>query len=97
MVLGGSTRWVFIAVSNDISQSVRREARQRNRPEGLLLDDEELRFTVWVKTWGQILETCRDRLKFFQEHLQYTATHDSAVAYLQRTHEQYLPKKMQKP
>jgi hypothetical protein len=28
------TRWVFWAVSNDVTASVRREARQSNRPEG---------------------------------------------------------------
>lgn len=90
------TRWVFLAVSNDITPAVRREAKQRNRPEGLLLDDEELRITVWVKTWGQVLEDSRGRLRFFQEHLQYAANQDSAVAYLQRTHEKYLPKNLQK-
>jgi hypothetical protein len=90
------TRWIFLAVSNEISAYVRREARQRNRPEGILFDDEELRITVWVKTWGQLLESCRGRLKFFQEHLQYAANQDSAISYLQQTHDKYLPRKLQK-
>jgi hypothetical protein len=90
------TRWVFWAVSNDISDSARREAKQSNRPEGLLFDDEEQRIRIWVKSWGQIIETCRGRL-FFQERLQYEANQSTAPAYLQRTHDKYLPKNLKKP
>ena len=45
-----NTRWVFVAVSNEMTAGIRREARQRHRPEGIIFDDEELRITVWVKT-----------------------------------------------
>jgi hypothetical protein len=90
------TRWVFWAISNEITPSVRREARQSNRPEGLLHDDEEQRIKIWVKSWGQIIEACRARLTFFQEKLEYAANQDSGLAYLQRTHEKYLPKVLKK-
>lgn len=89
------TRWVFWAVSNDISDSVWREARQRNRPEGLLYEDEEQRITIWVKTWGHIVESCGARLRFFQDRLQYNADRDSALDYLRKTHAKYLPKELQ--
>jgi hypothetical protein len=90
------TRWIFWAVSNEVSPNVRREARQSNRPEGLLHDDEEQRIKIWVKSWGQIIEDCRARLTFFQEKLQYAANQDSGLAYLQRTHDKYLPKGLKK-
>ena len=33
-----NTRWVFWVVSNEIADSVRRDTRQRDRPEGMLHD-----------------------------------------------------------
>jgi hypothetical protein len=51
---------------------------------------------VWVKTWGQVIEACTGRLEFFEEHLQYAANQESALAYLHKTHEKYLPKALKK-
>jgi hypothetical protein len=86
------TRWIFWAVSNDISETVRKKAKQRNRPEGILYDDDEGRITVWVRSWGQIIQDCRARLEFFRQQLEYSADKDSALTYLRKTHERYLPK-----
>jgi hypothetical protein len=85
------TKWVFWAVSNEMTDEARRDARQRNRPEGLVFDDEELRITVWAKTWGQIISDCKGRLNFFKEKLDYEANHDSALSYLKKAHEKYIP------
>ena len=86
------TRWIFWAISNEMTEDARREAHQRGRPEGLVYDDEELRITVWAKTWGQIIQECKARHNFYREHLDYEADSDSAKAYLQSAHEKYLPK-----
>jgi hypothetical protein len=86
------TKWIFWAISNDISDSVRKKAKQRNRPEGLLYDDDDGRVFVWVKTWGQLIDAARARLEFFQQQLQYSADDESALKYLRKVHEQYLPK-----
>jgi acyl-CoA thioesterase FadM len=47
---------------------------------------------IWVKSWGQIIEAARARLEFFQEQLEYSADDESALAYLRKIHQQYLPK-----
>jgi hypothetical protein len=86
------TRWIFWAISNDMTEGVRKDAKQRNRPEGLLYEDDEGRITVWVRTWGQIIEDCRGRLEFFQKQLEYSADKDSALEFLRKTHDKYLPK-----
>jgi hypothetical protein len=86
------TRWIFWVISNEMTEAVRREARQRNRPEGILFEDEENRITVWVHTWGQIIESSRSRLSFFKEKLEYSADQDSGLDYLRKTHNKYLPK-----
>jgi hypothetical protein len=89
---GTNAGWVFWAISNDVSDSVRREVNQRDRPEGLLYEDREGSIRVWVKTWSQVIEDCRSRLRFFEESLRYRADENSALEYLRRTHEKYLPK-----
>lgn len=85
------TKWVFWAISNEMTDEARRDARQRNRPEGLVFDDEELRITVWAKTWGQIIQDCKGRLQFFKEKLDYEANQESALTYLKSAHEKYIP------
>jgi hypothetical protein len=85
------TRWVFWAISNEISDSVRREANQRNRPRDLLYEDEEERIFIWVRTWGQLIESCRARLEFFQRELNYSVENESALSYLRKMHSKYLP------
>ena len=85
------TQWVFWAISNDVSDSVRREANQRNRPRDLLYEEDEGRIFIWVKTWGQLIESCRARLEFFQRELNYNAENESALSYLRKMHNKYLP------
>jgi hypothetical protein len=85
------TRWRFIAVSNEISTGVRRQASQRNREFGLIHDDESQSITVWVFTWGQLLERARGRLEFFRKELNYNANQDSAQTHLKKLYSKYLP------
>jgi hypothetical protein len=85
------TRWTFWGVSNEISNEVRKEAKQKDRPEGLLYADEEGKMSIWVKTWGQIINDCRARLNFFQETLKYRASDETALEYLRKEYEKYLP------
>ncbi len=87
-------RWSFWAVSNEMTRDARRQARQRNLPEGLLFDDSEQNLRVWIKTWGEIIENCRARLEFFQEQLKYSADDESALVYLRRLHKEYLPDRL---
>jgi len=86
-----STRWTFWAVSNDISTNVRKEAKQQGRPEGVLYADDEGKMTIWVKTWGQIVNEAKGRLNFFQDSLQYCARDETALEYLRREYERHLP------
>jgi hypothetical protein len=89
-----NTRWIFWAVSNKMTENARREAKQKDRPEGLVWEsDDGQPCTIWAKTWGQIIDAARARLKFFQERLAVAVTSESAQSYLQATYEKYLPKK----
>lgn len=86
------TTWNFLIVSNDMDSHTRRKVtKQADRPDGLLHISQDLPLKIWVKTWSQIIEECKGRLKFFESGLDYRATHDSGLEYLQKTHSKYLP------
>ncbi len=84
------TRWIFWAVSTDMDDVVRRKISQRDRARGILFQDEEQRITIWVKTWSQIINECRARLRFFAEKLNYAPDRDSSLAHLKTTYHKYL-------
>lgn len=84
------SRWVFWAVSNDLSDSIRRRARQKGKPVGLVHESDDMPLTIWVKSWGEIINSCQARLQFFQDNLKYSPDDDSALAKLKAMHEKLL-------
>lgn len=84
------TKWVFWAVSSDMDGYVRREVTQRDRARGILIQSDELRITIWVKTWSQVINDCKARLRFFAEKLSYAPDRDSSLAHLKTTYHKYL-------
>jgi hypothetical protein len=83
-------KWVFWAVSSDMDQVVSRKVSQKDRARGILFQDDEQRITIWVKTWSQVVNECRARLRFFAEKLNYTPDRDSSLAHLKTTYHKYL-------
>jgi hypothetical protein len=86
-----STRWVFWVVSSEVQASVRRDSNQQGRPAGLLSQPEGTPYSIWVKSWGEIIQDNEARLKFVQERLQYQVTEVSGLDYLRETHAKYIP------
>jgi hypothetical protein len=86
-----NNKWTFIVVGNEMDPHASRKARQKNRPEGLIFDDEELNVTVWAYTWAELLDGARARLSFFAQQLSYEADADSSSSYLRKAHAKYLP------
>jgi hypothetical protein len=83
-------KWVFWAVSSDMDQVVARKVTQKDRAHGILFQDEEQRITIWVKTWSEVVNDCKARLRFFAEKLNYTPDRDSSLAHLKTTYHKYL-------
>lgn len=84
-------KWTFIAISNELDEFAQSEASQRGRPQGQVFDDEKLNITVWIKPWADVINDARTRLQFFSDQLAYEADRDSAKAYLNKTHEKFIP------
>ncbi|MDR0489277.1 MAG: ATP-binding protein [Propionibacteriaceae bacterium] len=84
---GVQVLWEFYLVTARIHSSIVNQTRQSNRPPGLVsefpLDDgygSQIR--VWVKTWAEIIEDNRQRLNYYQEHLQTDHSLEDAKEYL---------------
>jgi len=87
-----NTRWNFWLVSNDLTKHTRRKlTNQGDRPDFLLHRVDDGRIDIWVTTWGQILQQANARLRWYEEKLEYDATHDSGLEFLRSTHGKYLP------
>ncbi len=52
------------------------------------------RYTIWARTWAELIGDAKHRHKYVQRSLDYTTDHDQGVAYRRKTHSQYLPEVM---
>jgi hypothetical protein len=84
------TKWKFVAISNKITADVIRKANQQHLPKGCVYDYSP-ECSVWVMEWNEIINDCKARLNFYKERLDYDATRESAIEYLRKTHDKYLP------
>jgi hypothetical protein len=46
---------------------------------------------VWARTWGEIIEDAKHRLKFVRSQLEYHPDADQALAFLREKYPSYLP------
>jgi hypothetical protein len=90
---GVKIRWTFLAISNDLDEYAQQETRQKNRPNGLAWEQENI--TVWAKSWAEVINDARTKLSFFNQQLAYAADRDSAKEYLQKTHSHFIPERYQ--
>ena len=88
---GVPARWMFVAISNELDDFAKGEANQRDWPKGKVSDDAALNITVWVRTWAEVINDARARLRFFNKQLAYEADRDSAKSYLKKTHAKFIP------
>lgn len=83
-------KWIFWAISSDLDDYAERRARQSNTPRGITYQSDDPSITIWVKTWSQLINDCRSRLKFFAEQLNYAPDRDSSLEHLKTTYSKYL-------
>jgi hypothetical protein len=84
-----NTRWTFWVISNELTQDAEFLATQSDRRPGVVFQRDNIQ--VWAKTWSQLLDDCRHRLKFVQENLNIESTQGSALEYLHSAYAKYLP------
>lgn len=81
-----NVKWDFWVVSNDMDAYAEQRARSASLPKGAIYRSEDGCITLWVKTWGDIINANKARLKFIQEKLEYQADKGNALRHLQETY-----------
>ena len=90
------TNWIFWALSTSMDKYAQLEAQQQGLPKGVVYQsraeaERNYNMTVWAKSWGEVIEDCSSRLRFFQERLNYTASHSSGKQFLVNTYPKFIP------
>ncbi|WP_326578750.1 ATP-binding protein [Streptomyces sp. NBC_00481] len=76
--------WDFWLVGNAMDRTLRQMAHQMDRVPGCAVSNP--RFRIMVKTWGEIIEDCQERLRFHSAQLEYQSSTEHAMDYLVRNH-----------
>ncbi|MFF3313507.1 ATP-binding protein [Streptomyces sp. NPDC002952] len=82
-------KWRFYLITYDYSEKILRDIRQRDKPAGLLDDQDE--YEVWVKSWAEIFDTAEKKLLFFQRQLNYEATDARVTQHLRESYSRFIP------
>jgi hypothetical protein len=83
-----NTKWIFIAVSNEVDSLVEDEISQDDRPYGLLYTK-----CFYLDLYlGELIQQARSRLMFFSDLLDIDINRESATSYLRSTYEKFIPK-----
>ena len=80
--------WTFWVISDDYDDYAK--MRMSDDGTGRIDNKKNGNFSIYVKTWAQILEDNRVRLKFFQDRLEYTAKKADAMKFLNDHYAKFL-------
>lgn len=88
---GVTSNWNFWVISDDLDAFTTKKINQKDRASGILFESDKTdnpNVTVWVKTWGQILQENKSRLSSLKEKLAYEADKGEALKSLQSQYKQ---------
>ena len=80
-----STTWVFWVISDDLGDYAQQRIKDST---GLIYEKDNV--SIFVKTWGQVLDDNRARLQFFHEKLEYQADKEASLKHLQERYDEFL-------
>lgn len=66
------TKWIFYAVSTEISKELDPYVAQTNREPGQIQVDG--RSQIFIKTWGEVIQAAKGRMEFLKKKLEQQAT-----------------------
>lgn len=83
---GLDTRWTFWVISNDMDEHAKRRARQANMQPGHVHQSNDKKINIWAKTWSEVLQANRHRLRLFQQSLEINADRNGSLTFLRETY-----------
>lgn len=81
------TKWSFWVVSNDLKSYAEMELKQDKTGRGIIYDTDNL--TIFVKTWGSLIQDCKHRLEFVRKQLDLNIDKTDGLKYLQESYSEY--------
>jgi hypothetical protein len=81
--------WDFWLVGNETTREVDEMREQTHLPPGVVHSSKAYR--ILARTWSEVIDDARHRLKFVERSLQYESSRDSGLAYLRSKYSEYLP------
>jgi hypothetical protein len=81
------TKWNFWVISNDLDAYAKRRLKQDNKGKGIIYDADGI--TIWVKTWGELIQECKHRLEFVRKQLDINIDNSDGLKYLQESYSEY--------
>ncbi|OWQ47434.1 hypothetical protein CDL60_08340 [Roseateles noduli] len=81
------TQWAFWVISDDVD-TVAKFTIGENTASGLIHRTGNV--SIYIKTWGQVLDDNRARLQFFKERLELQADKGAAIKHLHERYSSYL-------
>ena len=73
-----------------MDEHVKTKTRQTHLPRGMVHQSADPDISIWVRTWGQIFDENKARLKFFQEHLNYEIDRGDALKFVSEKYHHFL-------
>lgn len=77
--------WAFWVISDELKPYTEHLVKDET---GLILEKPNI--NIYAKTWAQVLDENRARLKFFQDHLDVQVDRDASLKYLQQRYANHL-------
>jgi hypothetical protein len=76
------TRWRFVAVSSDVTDDVEQSRHQANREYGQIFVAGDGSYEIYVKTWGEIIQSARGRMEHLKAKLNIDSSRKTGMEYL---------------
>lgn len=87
------TRWNFWIISTDLDEFAQMKRKQKGYSNGVIHTSDKLStgcdFTIWVKTWSEIIEECKYRMDFIRKQLNYNLDKNDGLAFLKDKYAEY--------
>ncbi|CAO3429357.1 ATP-binding protein [Azospirillum doebereinerae] len=85
-----NVKWDFWIIGTKLSQFAEEKSRQQDMPPGVTWRSKNGRLTTWCKSWAEIIQENRGRLRFFEEKFNYRVDRGSNLDYIRKKYEELL-------
>ncbi|GIF01556.1 hypothetical protein [Paractinoplanes rishiriensis] len=85
--------WDFWLITTTMTDFAKAKTRSPDRPPGCIevFQSETATARVWLRSWSQVIDDCRERLTYFTEQFAHDPTVDHAMEYLHAHHNGRIP------